>query len=95
MKMQRLLSLRNPVVRDHRVLGQHLLPGLAYVDLLFQVFAKQGHDYRTLELRNVAIFRPLLVPEDYQILLDIQCVERAPRQWRIEVSGQPSATGRV
>ncbi|XXT21474.1 SDR family NAD(P)-dependent oxidoreductase [Sorangium sp. So ce429] len=81
------LTIDNPVVRDHRVLDMHLLPGLAYIDLIFTVFRKQGHDFRSLELRNVAIFRPLVVSRSESVLLTIRSAERRRGEWRIELEG--------
>jgi len=95
MKAQRLISLDNPVIRDHRVLGQHVLPGLAYIDLLFQVFRKHGYDYRALELRNVSIYQPLIVSQGNNVLLDIQCTEEEGGHWRIVVDGRVQRAGEV
>ncbi|WP_437836515.1 SDR family NAD(P)-dependent oxidoreductase [Sorangium sp. So ce1153] len=87
------LTIDNPVVRDHRVLDVHLLPGLAYIDLIFTVFRKQGHDFRSLELRNVAIFRPLVVSRSESVLLTIRSAERRRGEWRIEIEGASSSGG--
>ncbi|WP_438018415.1 SDR family NAD(P)-dependent oxidoreductase [Sorangium sp. So ce315] len=90
------LTIDNPIVRDHRVLGVHLLPGLAYIDLIFTVFRKQGHDFRSLELRNVAIFQPLVVSRSESVLLTIRSVERRRGEWRIEIEGaSPSGATRT
>ncbi len=94
MKSRRLLSLDNPVIRDHRVLGQHVLPGLAYIDLLFQVFRKHGYDYRCLELRHLSIYQPLAVSQDQSVQLDIQCTEGPGGQWRVVIEGQLQQEGR-
>ena len=63
------LSLKNPIFRDHKAYGQELLPGLAYIDLIFQIFQKHGYLYRELELRNLAIYNPLTVGQDYDVIL--------------------------
>ncbi|WP_394849111.1 SDR family NAD(P)-dependent oxidoreductase [Pendulispora brunnea] len=82
------LTLDNPVVRDHQVLDQHLLPGLAYIDLLYAVFRKYGHDFRSLELRNVSIYHPLAIAKDQTLLLHIRCTEHRADRWRIEIEGK-------
>lgn len=87
MSDQWLIDIHNPLIRDHRVLGQHLLPGLAYIDLLFQVFRDRGYDFRDLELRNLSIYRPLVITGQQSELLDIQCDETTPGHWRIKVEG--------
>ncbi|WKB56130.1 SDR family NAD(P)-dependent oxidoreductase [Eleftheria terrae] len=87
MKEQLAVGMDNPIVRDHRVLGQHLLPGLAYIDVLFQVFRDHGHDHRTIELSNVAIYRPLVVSTAQPVQLEIEAVEAEPGHWRVSVEG--------
>lgn len=93
MSDQWLIDIENPLIRDHRVLGQNLLPGLAYIDLLFQVFRDRGHDYRSLELRDLSIFQPLTVSKDEPVLLDIQCTETSADHWRIQVEGRVHRDG--
>ena len=79
MSDQVTMRIDHPIMRNHCVYGQHMLPGLAYVDLLFQIFRKHGHDYRELELRNLIIFEPLVVAEDYDVVLDIRAGKRRNR----------------
>ncbi len=95
MKEQRLLSLRNPILRDHRVMGQHVLPGLAYIDLVFQTFRKHGHDFRALELRDLSIYRPLIVAEGRDVQLTIQCSAVGRTRWQIEIEGEVYRDGKA
>ncbi len=88
MKEQLLLDVRHPVLRHHQVHGQHVLPGLAYIDLLFQTFRDHGHDYAGLELRHLSIYAPIVVAEDAEILLDIDATEDDGRRWRVVIDGQ-------
>ena len=55
------LSARHPVLRDHIVHGRHVLPGLAYVDLVHQVLREQGFDHRQWTLHRLSIYHPLSV----------------------------------
>jgi acyl transferase domain-containing protein/acyl carrier protein len=87
------LSLNNPFVRDHRVYGQHLLPGLAYIDLIYQLFQNNYYSYSELELRNLSIYNPLIVGQEYDVMLSIQCTEMKPDQWHILVEGQELRNG--
>ncbi len=91
MKARRLIGVDNPVVRDHRVLGRHLLPGFAYIDLLYQLFRKEGRDYRSLELRNLTIYRPLVASAGRGVVLDVRCSEREPEHWDIVIEDADSA----
>ncbi|WP_409032959.1 beta-ketoacyl synthase N-terminal-like domain-containing protein, partial [Janthinobacterium sp. CG_23.3] len=75
------------MIQGHLVHGQHLLPGLAYIDMLYQLFRKHGHDYQQLELRNMTIYAPLLVEPDSVVRLTIDCAESAPGCWDIAIGG--------
>lgn len=88
MNKQISIDITHPVLRDHRVHGQHMLPGLAYLDLLYQMFRSQGHSCTGLELRNLSIYHPLVVPPGGQVALDIQCTEGVDGAWQIVVQGQ-------
>ncbi|RYP13804.1 hypothetical protein DL767_010583 [Monosporascus sp. MG133] len=72
---QRELRWRNvlklneiPWVRGHEVLDEVLLPGAAYVGIAVEagkrLAAAQGKSARLLEVENVDIHRPLVVPDD-------------------------------
>ena len=89
MSDQVTMRIDHPILKNHCVYGQHILPGLAYVDLLFQIFRKHGHDYRELELRNLIIFEPLVVAEDYDVVLDIQSRLTQESVWQVTIEGEP------
>lgn len=93
MKVRLIVSCGNPAVRDHHIHGRHLLPGLAYIDLLYQIFRKRGHDYRALELRNLSIYQPLAVERDDEVMVDVQIDEAVRGQWQITVEGRIRSNG--
>ncbi|MGN4076373.1 phosphopantetheine-binding protein, partial [Burkholderia gladioli] len=88
-----LVDIDNPLVGAHRVLGQPLLPGLAYIDLIHQIFRERHRDARRLALRNVSIHRPLAVREEQGVLLGVACTEATPGRWRIEITGRAHRDG--
>ena len=55
---------------------------------MFQIFRKHGHDYRELELRNLIIFEPLVVAEDYDVVLDIQSRQTPESVWQVTIEGE-------
>ncbi|WP_323122867.1 beta-ketoacyl synthase N-terminal-like domain-containing protein, partial [Burkholderia alba] len=57
------LSSRNPVVGAHRVYGNPVLPGMAYLDLIHQICAAHGLDFRSHALERLRIHRPLVVAD--------------------------------
>lgn len=83
-----LMSVDNPVIKNHTVYGKPLLPGLAYIDILYQFFRERGYDYTMLELRNLSIYSPLIVEQDREVLLTIRCSESGKDKWRIAVEGR-------
>ncbi len=94
MRAQLSMTHEHPVVKAYRVNDQHLLPGFAYVDLLYQTFQNRGIDFSSLELREVNIHQPLLVSKTGSVLLDIECTQSNSGQWRIEARGQEQCAGR-
>ncbi|MGG4453264.1 SDR family NAD(P)-dependent oxidoreductase [Brevibacillus porteri] len=90
---QFLITINHPILKNHKVHGQELLPGLAHIDLLYQMFRENGHDYRELELRNLTIYHPIMVGQDYDVMLSIQCTQIKEGQWQIRMEGQTQHNG--
>jgi phthiocerol/phenolphthiocerol synthesis type-I polyketide synthase A len=86
---QFILSLTHPVLRDHTVYGQHILPGLAYVDFLYQCFRSRGHEPLALELRNLRIFHPLVVNRDRPLRCEVDISAGHADSWKIAVRAAP------
>ncbi|MEJ2622480.1 MAG: beta-ketoacyl synthase N-terminal-like domain-containing protein, partial [Candidatus Thiodiazotropha sp.] len=82
------INANHPIVKNHKVKGQMLLPGLAYIDLLYQIFREHSYNVDRLELRNLVIYHPLVVSENHDVHLSIQCAEETKGNWRIHVEGQ-------
>ncbi|EJQ37438.1 hypothetical protein IEE_05224 [Bacillus cereus BAG5X1-1] len=90
---QFLLDINNPILKNHKAYGQELLPGLAYIDMLYQLFRENGYHYTQLELRNLSIYHPLIIESDTSIIISIQCSEIKDGQWHIIVEGQEQRGG--
>lgn len=90
-----LLDDAHPVLRDHRVHGRHVLPGLAYVDLLYQFFRANGHDYAGLELRDLTIYHPLAVEPGRAVRLEMEALPAAAGSWQIAVRASDAADAGV
>lgn len=73
---QLTLSLKNPFIYHHVVYGQNVLPGLAYIDIIYQIFREHGFSCSELQLRNLSIYQPLTAEQDAVIVLNIQCEEK-------------------
>ncbi|MEX1830146.1 phosphopantetheine-binding protein, partial [Luteibacter sp. CQ10] len=81
------VSVRNPVVRAHCFDDRHLLPGLAYIDILFQAFTSTGVPLDELELRDLAIHRALVVSPDEVVRLHIDGSGEGD-EWTVHVDGR-------
>ena len=95
MHEQILMTNADPVIRGHRVFGRELLPGLAYIDLVFQLFHERGHPVATLELRDFTIYRPLLVSDASGVLLEIEISEPASGRWQLVANGREHREGKA
>ncbi|NUA43757.1 Polyketide synthase PksN [Dickeya solani] len=76
------------ILHNHQAFGQSLLPGLAYIDLLFQFFHRQGMDYRQLEMRNLTIHYPFTIGDDYGVDAQISCQKSTQGYWHLKVEGR-------
>ncbi len=81
-----VLTVDHPVLTNHKVYGLELLPGLAWIDLLFQWYEEAGYSYETIELKNLSIYRPLIVTETEPVNLLITTKEVEEGVWNVEVS---------
>ena len=93
MKEQFYIDINHPVLKNHKVHNKELLPGLAYIDMLYQVYRERGYNHNELELCNLSIYNPLVVGKDYDILLSIEGTERKEGQWSITIEGQERHNG--
>ncbi|PSL48190.1 phosphopantetheine binding protein [Chitinophaga niastensis] len=93
MQDQFFINIHHPVLGNHRVYGQSLLPGLAYIDMMYQFFREHGYEYTALELRHLSIYHPLIVSEDTAVVLDLICTEKEPGQWQVLMEGSEHRNG--
>lgn len=66
-------TIRNDdfIVRDHRVHGVRVLPGVTFIDLIYRSLAGTGIDTRQIALQNLLFKEPVVTSEDYDRALDI------------------------
>jgi len=91
MKKEFIISANHPIVTNHKAYDQELLPGLAYIDMLYQFFHDHGHDFSKLELRNLSIYRPLFVSKNGNLKLLLIAEEISTNQWSVQLQdGDPN-----
>ncbi|WP_440217108.1 SDR family NAD(P)-dependent oxidoreductase [Chromobacterium piscinae] len=88
MREQLRFDVDHPIFRNHKVHGESLLPGLAYIDILYQIFRDRGYDFSCLELRDLLIFHPMVVRKDAGLDIEIECEEYAEGVWKIRVDSK-------
>jgi phthiocerol/phenolphthiocerol synthesis type-I polyketide synthase A len=88
-----VLTTSNPLLKGHEVHGRHVLPGLAYIDLLYQLLAKTHPDYFEFELSNLVIYEPVIVGQGERVVLTVAWNEEGSGSWRIEISGRHERDG--
>jgi polyketide synthase PksM len=86
-KDQLIFSTNNPITSNHKVYGQAILPGMAYIDLLFQCFKKQRCRFNELEIKNLTILNPLMVSNGEKLSVSVLVRENGPRSWKVEIEG--------
>lgn len=81
------LDSQQPVLRGHRMQGRCVLPGLAYVDLLYQSFAEQQGAIHQLVLRNLSIYSPLVLEDGQSVRLEAEWTQASPAAWSVVLQG--------
>ncbi|WP_017570356.1 SDR family NAD(P)-dependent oxidoreductase [Nocardiopsis halotolerans] len=87
------LDAAHPILANHRVHGRRLMPGVAWIDLLYQWFAEAGADFAGFALRDLTIHRPLAVAEGEDARLRITAHPDGADGWRVEVREAGSDDG--
>lgn len=81
------ISRWDPIIKNHLIHGQALLPGLAYVDILYQSAQENmGLDFREHCIKRLSIFNPLFMEEDRQVEIRVS-FEKMIGYWYIKVEG--------
>ncbi|PXX69497.1 Phosphopantetheine attachment site [Pseudomonas sp. LAMO17WK12:I10] len=80
------LSCANPVIGAHWVHGRPVFPGLAYIDLIYQVCQKHGLGFAEHRLQTLRIHRPLaLEGVDGTLVVRVALFRDDPRYYTLLV----------
>ncbi|WP_309896269.1 SDR family NAD(P)-dependent oxidoreductase [Archangium sp.] len=55
----------DPIVRDHRVHGVRIMPGVVFLDLVFRALHAKGFDTAAVELRDILFVEPIATTEQF------------------------------
>ncbi|WP_205507761.1 phosphopantetheine-binding protein, partial [Myxococcus vastator] len=86
----------DPLVRDHRVHGVRIMPGVVFLDLVLRALTARGLDTTALELRNILFIEPVATTErsGRRIRLCFTPQETATTHWQVVATSWPvSSTG--
>lgn len=81
------LTVDHPIIQHHKVYDQPLLPGLAYIDLLYQLAERVGLAHQDYMLKRLSILHPLTVSADQPVPLAFTFEEKNG-QWHIQVKSE-------
>jgi acyl transferase domain-containing protein/NAD(P)-dependent dehydrogenase (short-subunit alcohol dehydrogenase family) len=83
-----VLGADHPIIDNHRVQQRPVLPGLAYIDMLYQL-AGQGLqiDFRDYALQRLSLLQPLIIDAGAPLRLRI-IFEGGADAWDIQVEGR-------
>ncbi len=79
------LTVDHPIIQHHKVYDQPLLPGLAYIDLLYQLAERVGLGHQDYMLKRLSILHPLTVSADQPVPLAFTFEEK---KWSMAYTGE-------
>ncbi|WP_217559260.1 beta-ketoacyl synthase N-terminal-like domain-containing protein, partial [Paenibacillus sp. GbtcB18] len=85
------LTRNHPLMKNHKVFNVEVLPGLSYIDMIYQMFRANGYNYRELEVRNLTIYKPLLIGNENQETILLHCHSVGNGVWQVTVERSTSS----
>ncbi|WP_030587742.1 SDR family NAD(P)-dependent oxidoreductase [Streptomyces anulatus] len=82
----------DPVLRDHRVHGTRILPGVSFLDIILRVVRARGADPGGVELRRVLFRNPVAAGPDFDTELTLRFA-RDDGHFRVSVTGTRRPSG--
>ncbi|RKG95269.1 hypothetical protein D7V97_37505, partial [Corallococcus sp. CA053C] len=89
------ISHEDPLVRDHRVHGVRIMPGVVFLDMVLRALKAKGLDTTSVELRNILFIEPVATTErfDRRVHLRFTPQDAEARSWRVVAQSRPLASG--
>ncbi|NQX71569.1 polyketide synthase dehydratase domain-containing protein, partial [Paenibacillus alba] len=89
--MEKIINLsftkEHPIIGNHTVYGNSVLPGLAYIDLLYQLAREViGIEYYTHSLNHLTIYNPMLIDEKSSVHLKV-VFKQSNHHWKVKITG--------
>lgn len=79
------ITIENPIVKNHIVHGQSMLPGLAYIDMIYRMAQQElDIDFKKICLKQLSIYNPLIVTKDQPVEITVS-FEQKSTYWGITI----------
>ncbi|MBZ9609088.1 SDR family NAD(P)-dependent oxidoreductase [Clostridium estertheticum] len=65
MRLSTIMKNDNYIVRDHRVHGVRIMPGVTLLDMIYRFLKTKGINLKEVELKNVLFSEPVSTSEEY------------------------------
>ncbi|GGR27194.1 SDR family NAD(P)-dependent oxidoreductase [Streptomyces netropsis] len=82
----------DPVLRDHRVHGTRILPGVSFLDMIYRILRARGVDTSRVELRRVLFRNPVAAGPDFDTELRVGFTADGDG-YRVSVTGTRRPSG--
>lgn len=85
MRDKLILNRSNQILYNHKIGDEFILPGVAYIDIIHQLFRENNYDFRSLCITNLLIHQPVVGRSHPALEITIVCVESTPSSWAITI----------
>lgn len=86
------LDINNPIIKNHIVNGNHILPGLAYIDIIYEIFMENDYNFNELKLKNIRIYNQFIVSDFETSKMAIEWEESDKGYWNIKITNNDKIT---
>ncbi|MFF9644154.1 SDR family NAD(P)-dependent oxidoreductase [Kitasatospora aureofaciens] len=84
----------DPVLRDHRVHGTRILPGVSFLDMIYRILLAHGVDTERVELRRLLFRNPAAAGPDFDTEVTIRFTAEGDG-YRVSATGTRRPSGEV
>ena len=70
-RISTIMKNSNDIVRDHRVHGVRIMPGVTFLDMIYRILRSKQVDLKKIELREVLFLEPVSTTAEYDQKIEI------------------------
>lgn len=87
-----VLKKNNGVVRDHRVYGIRVMPGVTFIDMVYRILAAKGVDTGKISLKNIVFKKPVSVSDEFDRNITVS-FDGFNHTWKVKASSRKICGG--